>query len=168
MNYNWTNLMQQPYSDHESTTEEQVTTEPQRLALEAMSKELVDKLHAMVEEQQQRARVFAEQQHSLSSLPSTHTPAVPSAPVHAAPPVVEAYDYHQQEYEYSNLPPLPPIPPAPRAAYTPKPTPPPVSKPRKPAKVVREQQDETEGNIGAGTIIFILAVVFIIFSRGCS
>ena len=70
----------QPYSDREPSVEEQVTTEPQRLALEAMSNELVEKLHAMVEEQQQRAREFAAHQHSLSSLPSTHTPAVAPPP----------------------------------------------------------------------------------------
>lgn len=57
----------------------EVTTEPQRLALEAMSRDLVHKLNAMVAEQEQRAHEFAQQQHSLSSLPTQALPEI-SAP----------------------------------------------------------------------------------------
>ena len=155
----------QLYSDREPSVEEQVTTEPQRLALETMSNELVEKLHAMVEEQQQRAREFAAHQHSLSSLPSTHTPAVAPPPAPPAPYIPEEYDYTPQEEVYTNLPPIPKRPTPPRAAYTEQPVAHHAPKPRKPAKV---QQEDTEGNIGAGTIIFILAVLFIILSKGCS
>ena len=158
----------QPYTDRNSSVEEQVTTEPQRLALEAMSNELVEKLHAMVEEQQQRAREFAAHQHSLSSLPSTHTPTVSHPPVPPAPYVPEEYEYSPQEEEYINLPPIPTRSTAPRARYTEPSVPHPAPKPRKTSKVKREPQEDTEGNIGAGTIIFILAVVFFIFSKGCS
>ena len=52
----------------------QVTTEPQRKALESMSEALVHKLNMMVAEQEARAREFANQQHSLSSLPTQHQP----------------------------------------------------------------------------------------------
>lgn len=50
--------------------DKRVSTEPQRKALDAMSDDLVRKLHAMVAEQEQRAREFAAHQHSLSSLPN--------------------------------------------------------------------------------------------------
>ena len=49
--------------------DERVSSEPQRRALDAMSEDLVRKLHAMVAEQEARARAFAATQHSLSSLP---------------------------------------------------------------------------------------------------
>ncbi len=68
----------------------EVTTEPQKQALEAMSNELVQKLNAMVAEQERRAHDFAAQQHSLSSLPTYTMPEVtapqlPEVPVPAEP-----------------------------------------------------------------------------------
>lgn len=44
-------------------------TEAQKKALEEMSVALLEKLHVMVKEQEERVREFAERAHSLSSLP---------------------------------------------------------------------------------------------------
>ena len=44
-------------------------TEAQKKALEEMSAALLEKLHVMVKEQEERVREFAERTHSLSSLP---------------------------------------------------------------------------------------------------
>ncbi len=72
--------------------EQHVSTEAQRLALEAMSAQLVHKLNAMIREQEERARAFAEQHHSTLSIPQQQpdpatepkkpapTPAVPPPP----------------------------------------------------------------------------------------
>lgn len=55
----------------------EVTTEPQRQALDEMSRRLVQRLNDMINEQNERAQAFARQQHSLSSLPGMRTPDVP-------------------------------------------------------------------------------------------
>lgn len=49
-----------------SHSDESVTTEPQRIALERMSAELIHNLNVMIAEQEERARLFAEQHHSTS------------------------------------------------------------------------------------------------------
>ncbi len=55
-----------------------VSTEPQRQALDEMSRQLVVRLNEMVREQHERARRFAAAQHSLSPLPGM--PASAPAP----------------------------------------------------------------------------------------
>ena len=60
--------------------EPHVSTEPQRLALEAMSAQLVHKLNAMIREQEERVRIFAEQHHATTSLPQQFTPATTPPP----------------------------------------------------------------------------------------
>lgn len=51
-----------------------VTTEPQHRVLNEMSRQLVQKLDAMIAEQDERVRAFTEKQHSLSALPHTQSP----------------------------------------------------------------------------------------------
>lgn len=58
----------------------QVTTEPQRQALDEMSHDLLRKLNAMVEEQNERARQFANTEHSLSSTPMEFNITLPESP----------------------------------------------------------------------------------------
>ena len=48
---------------------EEVSTEAQRQALDAMSRQLVENLNAMIREQNERAERFAATQHSVSALP---------------------------------------------------------------------------------------------------
>lgn len=65
--------------------EQHVSTEAQRMALEAMSAQLVHKLNAMIREQEDRARAFAEQHHSTLSVPQNqHLPV--AEPVRSTPP----------------------------------------------------------------------------------
>ena len=71
----------------------EVSTEAQRLALDAMSEELVQKLNRMIEEQEARVQEFAVQNPSLSSLPATPKPIelpvqapVEEKPLPAVPP----------------------------------------------------------------------------------
>lgn len=149
---------------------EQVSTEPQRKALEAMSQELLDKLNKMVEEQQQRAQEFAAHQHSLSSLPSAITP--PPIQEYTAP----AASQWEKPMQYAPQDKLPPIPnrvrpQAPHYTYAepvePSPAPRHIPRP-KPVNKTKDDTENTDATIGAGAIIFILAVIFIILSRGCS
>lgn len=64
-----------------------VSTEPQRLALEAMSEQLLERLDAMVAEQEKRAAEFAQRTPSLSPLPEVVQPQEMTPPVQVAPPV---------------------------------------------------------------------------------
>ena len=57
----------------ENSETPQVSTEPQRLALDAMSRELVEKLNRMVEEQNQRVEAFTQLEHSLAQRPMQFT-----------------------------------------------------------------------------------------------
>lgn len=52
----------------------EVSTEAQRLALDAMSEQLLQKLNHMIEEQDARVQEFAVLNHSLSALPVTPKP----------------------------------------------------------------------------------------------
>ncbi len=71
----------------------EVTTEPQRQALDDMSRQLVERLNDMVREQNERAERFAATQHSLSHLPGQQQEAAepPGAPqaLPTAPVVTE-------------------------------------------------------------------------------
>ncbi|MBR5879913.1 MAG: hypothetical protein IKY91_10170 [Akkermansia sp.] len=153
-------------------TEHHVSTEAQRLALEAMSAQLVHKLNAMISEQEERVRVFSEQHHSTLPVPQVPKPEVSSQVL----PQVE------QTPQVA----LPPTPyPAPEKA---KVTPPPPAT-RRPAKNDRQHDyttpanpeqkslrigpkkntatEQEEGNIGIGMIIFAL-VGIILLLRACS
>lgn len=156
----------------QSTSTEQVTTEPQRLALEAMSQDLVRKLNSMVAEQEARAREFAAHQHSLSSLPvqtppvttaSTyhkpkqkqyhrHTPP-PQPPTYTPPTYTQPTPTHEPSYTDTYLPPVPTASPTPR---------------KKAPTVIRGRKKKEEEGVGVGTIITIIFIVFILMSRGCS
>lgn len=150
--------------------DERVSTEPQRRALDAMSDDLVRKLHAMVAEQEQRAREFAAHQHSLSSLPN-----------------LQQQFPHQQSFQQ------PPAPTTRKAqAKTPRPHSTITNGPRisqqKPFKnEVGQQpvpahtdwdtqfntpstapiQPKKENGCGVGTIIFCI-ILFLIIFRSCS
>ena len=71
--------------------QEKVSTEPQRLALEEMSRDLVDKLNKMVAEQEERAAQFAAQQHSLSAKPSVPTSISQPTYRYSTPPPPPTY-----------------------------------------------------------------------------
>lgn len=112
-----------------------VTTEPQRRALDEMSRELLDKLNSMVAAQNARAEEFARTQHSLSArpmvfnLPGTaphctptttgHSTTHPATPLPAAPTTsgehAPAPPLQQTRPPLPSLqqtrPPLPPLPP---------------------------------------------------------
>lgn len=139
-----------------SQDEQQVSTESQRLALEAMSAQLVHKLNAMIREQEERARAFAEQHHS--PLP-TPPPAVSDHPQPAPQPWADSQP--APERVYTTPPPLTTAGKAPvdtmRERLQPRPA------VRKPAN---EAQPE-ESNIGMGMVIFSLIGIMILI-RSCT
>lgn len=144
-----------------------VTTEPQRLALEQMSEQLITKLNKMVEEQEKRAREFAQHRHSLSSLPTAATlpekPQLPTPPAPQVPPISTA-TYTQPELIAQPQTPLPPLPTSQQRPRYQQPT---TKKqhPQTRKKSAPQQQQESEG-ISAGTIIFVLAIIFVLL-KGC-
>lgn len=152
-------------SNHDAQGDERVSTEPQRKALDAMSEELVRKLHAMVAEQEARARDFAEHQHSLSSLPqllpsTSQQPQVPSP--HPTPRTYAGKGLsHHRPITFG---------PQPNTQSPNHETPPPPTQlPQSPAPNTykqRDQQPPKEGGIGAGTIFFIILVIIVIL-RNC-
>ena len=154
------------------TQEEQVTTEPQRRALEAMSADLVRKLNLMVAEQEARARDFAAHQHSLSALPIQPQPQVQALhpqpkkkkyaqSVPTPPPVQHSTpSYHQEapyqapaaDSSYSSY--LPPVPKAPPTAH-------------KQPTIIKGKKKNTEEGVSATTIIVILLIVLALMSKAC-
>ena len=147
-------------------SEHHVSTESQRLALDAMSAQLVHKLNAMISEQQERARLFAEQHHSSLPIPQQFTPTVPVSP---PPPAAEPAPSIAPPPRHKPVPP----PPATRKPALQQewkldyPQPPaPVRPPVRSTPKKKTGKDE-EGNIGAGTIITIIIVV-IILMRACA
>lgn len=133
----------------------QVSTESQRLALEAMSAQLVHKLNTMIREQEERARKFAEQHHSTLPTPQQHFSYI--SQTEATPPP-------RQETPASRMPQVPPLPTAPkpsvdtlRERLQPRPA------VRKPAQ--KEQPEES--NIGMGMVIFALVGIMILI-RSCT
>lgn len=166
---------------------DEVSTEPQRQALEAMSQDLVAKLNAMVAEQERRAHEFARQQHSLSALPTQTLPEL-NAPILTALPQVQPQQQHtagikarMNQPAITNGPALPPTPQAP--ALPPTPAEPSrnhtshdyqwdtgSSEPKryKMPTIIREpEQDKKEGTIGAGTISIIIFIVLVLIMHGC-
>lgn len=135
----------------------QVSTESQRLALEAMSAQLVHKLNAMIQEQEQRARKFAEQHHSPLATQQHHFSYIPET--QATPPP-------RQETPASRMPQVPP-PPLPTA---PKPQVDTLRERLQPRPAVRkpaQKEQPEESNIGMGMVIFALVGIMILI-RSCT
>ena len=153
-------MNQQPHSH----PDESVTTEPQRLALERMSAQLIHNLNVMIAEQEERVRIFAEQHHSPSPLPQHPTPEKLPEPPSVAPvpepepakPLVAKF----KAIARRNVPPL--VTSSPNEQPQPQPRPIPViSTPRK------TTESKEESSIGVGTIVtFIVIILFLL--RACS
>ena len=131
--------------------DQHVSTESQRLALEAMSAQLVHKLNAMIREQEERARIFASQHPNSISLPADiyqQMPA-PCTPQPAARPAVPPPPAHLNQH-----------------AEAPAETAEPILKPqRRSAK--KAESPEEGGNFGLMMIIFsILGIIMLL--RSCS
>lgn len=67
--------MPDPQDSNTAPDMPEVSTEAARQALDAMSEQLVQKLHRMIEEQDARVREFSVQNTSLSPLPTAPQPA---------------------------------------------------------------------------------------------
>lgn len=143
----------------DNTPEEQeVSTEAQRQALDAMSGELVDKLNHMIEEQNARVQAFATQypqqaaalqerlQQQEADAPTTPAPLPPAAPPATCPSHVSPPPHKQTR---ATAPEPAPAAPQPRRAPQPK------------------QEPEKEGSIGCGKLVFIIAVIVILL-RCCN
>lgn len=165
---------------------DEVTTAPQRQALETMSQNLVEKLNAMVAEQEQRARDFAAHQHSLSSLPSYTLPEIaqenpPQVPVPRPPkpaiatsaPPADAYGKQEASIAgptITNGPRLPKVPPVVRESRPNKNTvnsPVPHREYKMPTIIRDPESEEQKGTIGAGTISVIIFIIFVLLMHGC-
>ena len=138
--------------------EQHVSTEAQRMALEAMSAQLVHKLNAMISEQEERARLFAAQHHSMLLVPQ---PIAPPAPV------IQQPELHPTPVpSHIPVPPRPPQPPKekPAPTLTTEHSAPKVWTQKKKSPASKEEEGS---NIGAGMIIFALAGLFLLL-RSCS
>lgn len=151
-----------------SHPDESVTTEPQRLALERMSAELIHNLNVMIAEQEERVRLFAEQHHSPSPLPQhpapeklPEPPAIAPAPVPAPEPEpVKPIVAKFKAIARRNVPPLVTSSPNEQPESQPRPIPI-ITKPRK------TTENKEESSIGVGTIVtFIVIILFLL--RACS
>lgn len=147
-----------------SHPDESVTTEPQRLALERMSAQLIHNLNVMIAEQEERVRIFAEQHHSPSPLPQHPAPEkLPESPSVAPVPEPEPAKPLVAKFKAiarRNVPPL--VTSSPNEQPQPQPRPIPViSTPRK------TTESKEESSIGVGTIVtFIVIILFLL--RACS
>ncbi len=151
-----------------------VSTEPQRQALDEMSRQLVERLNDMVREQRARVERFAATQHSLSSLPGL--PELPEAPPLLPEP--EEVPPPQPEAETSTQPRAPRVKkfsiPLPRAARPKKPqdfdTAPAPKRPSWLDKLPHASRKEgSQSESGCGTIPTLVAIIiFIILARSCS
>lgn len=150
----------------------------QRQALEDMSQALLDKLNAMVREQDSRAQAFAQHTHSLSALPGApellQTPPLPELPkvqmpqMPQTPPVGEAAGSAQAERRAQvggkvadRVPPLvrkvaQPVADTPPHRRTPQPA---------PARPVKKK--DKEGSINVGTLVFAGFILFALL-RSCN
>lgn len=147
--------------DRHEYHDERVSTEPQRRVLDAMSEDLVRKLHAMVAEQEARAREFAAHQHSLSSLPNLQQ----TFPLPESPAISPMPEQLPRPGTITNGPRIPKrLHPRKETQQAHSPTPDwdaafnPPSAPSKQNK---------ESGIGAGTIITCI-IIFLIIMRSCS
>lgn len=149
----------------------QVTTEPQRKALESMSEALVHKLNMMVAEQEARAREFANQQHSLSSLPTQHQPQLQTnipkpynnkqQAAYTPPPSKQQPEFPRYSTtQHAEAPREPQFSPTQHKDHRPH--------RQKQPTVIRQKENQPEGGISATAIIVILLILFSIFSKTCS
>ena len=136
--------------------EQNVSTEAQRLALEAMSAELVHKLNIMIQEQEKRAREFAALHHSTLPTPAVPVLTQPQSPAPIPEPAKPSPVYA----------PVTPPPPATRKPQVTAPEWDPPVKHSKPRSAAKKEQPE-EGNIGMGIVIFAL-VGIIMLIRSCT
>lgn len=141
--------------DRYALPDERVSTEPQRRALDAMSDELVRKLHTMVAEQEARARDFAAHQHSLSSLPQLTPYQPPQQPPHT--PAGNITNGPRPALRQQNTPPQHPSVHYGDIHSTPSDFFPEEDSLPEPKK---------ERGIGAGTIVFIVFIILVIL-RNC-
>lgn len=150
---------------------DQVTTEPQRQALESMSEALVHKLNMMVAEQEARAREFANQQHSLSSLPTQHQPQLQTnipkpynnkqQAAYTPPPSKQQPEFPRYSTtQHAEAPREPQFSPTQHKDHRPH--------RQKQPTVIRQKENQPEEGISATAIIVILLILFSIFSRTCS
>lgn len=136
--------------------EQHVSTEAQRMALEAMSAQLIHKLNAMIAEQEARALDFARQHHTAINLPQ---PSANAAPIPEPEPSLAT----------------PPLPPRPMQVSTPATREPRLIKPalspeERPLRLGPKKQTTSQAednNIGMGIIIFSL-VGIIMLLRSCT
>ncbi len=143
-----------------------VSTESQRQALDEMSRQLVERLNDMVQEQHERARRFAAMQHSLSPLPEL--PPMEAAP-EAAPPLPAPAPRPATPERRKTLP-LPPRPSPPKEPQNVEAAPlrdvilhnkRPASTPAAPAK------KQEEAGCGSGTLITFIVIIILIV-RSCT
>lgn len=170
---------------------DEVTTEPQRLALEAMSRDLVEKLNTMVAEQEQRARDFAAHQHSLSSLPAQMTPELTRIEMPEAPSIPEVQPEAptatrgvKARMGAQQVPPLPQVQNTGASSAKLPPVPAQIphtqqtewqlysqternNSPYKMPTIIREPKEKKEGTIGAGTISIIIFIILGVLMHGC-
>lgn len=169
----------------------EVTTEPQRQALDKMSQDLIVKLNQMVKEQHIRAKAFVEQQHSLSErpmqLPESLHIALPQVPQSTDTPspagtstpswgMAEASEpqtaYTRQE---AAIPPPPPPPPplqqdsrrSRRRKSQSAPVPPPPDFPWTDNDMPRPEQKK-DNSLSTGCFTIIGIIVLLSFLRDCS
>lgn len=140
---------------------DEVNTEAQRQALDAMSADLLRKFNTMVKEQEQRAQEFSVLQHSVSHLPQTPAPVAP-----------EPYRPAERKPAPEAATPLPPIPEAAQRKQrrqsppAPKPAPKPPTEPHQPTP--HKSPDPVKVNELSGKTIFIIIVVIFLLVRACS
>lgn len=130
-----------------------VSTEAQRLALEAMSAQLVHKLNAMIAEQEERTRIFAEQHHTHIELPQPPGPVTtaPTAPLPKPPPAPLQTSARQECTRSINM----------------EPEFEPAGKPLRIGPKKQTAKPEEENNIGLGMVIFSI-IGIVILLRSCS
>ncbi len=136
-----------------------VSTEPQRQALDEMSQSLVDSLNDMVREQQERAELFAQTRHSLSPQPEP-----PETPPPATPPRPGA---SQKRRKAATPPPLVTARPTPEnmdasALSTSAPR---LS--RTPGRKAEAGEKNEETGCGSGPLITLIIIIVIIV-RSCT
>ncbi len=171
---------------------DEVSTEPQRLALDAMSRDLVNKLNAMVAEQERRAHEFAQHQHSLSSLPTQTLPEITmptlpeTNPAPVAPPAQSQVQGMYGRLSYPEEPvyqaPAPPITNAPVLPQVPRAVKQPQfsrsgsqqrthnsSRDYRMPTIIRDTESEKkESGMSAGSVLTIIfVIIMLLIGHGC-
>lgn len=138
--------------------EQEVSTEAQRQALDAMSGELLDKLNRMIEEQNARVQDFATQ------YPQAAAPAPEPVTYHAPQPEPPTEQPAEQPRPTHSV--TPPPAAKPRAA-TPPPVRPQQHTPTAKAGPAAPAKDKDENSIGCGKLVVIIAIIVILL-RCCN